>query len=116
MLRDHPRQTPIAVALLHEPALLTVTVTLELFWVLTSRAKIPVPDAVEMICQLMRLPTLEVADAKAVAWALDRAAAGADFADMLHLALSGTADSFITFDRDIARFAADAVVPVEILA
>ncbi|MBV8973235.1 MAG: hypothetical protein JO290_13200 [Sphingomonadaceae bacterium] len=62
---------------------------------------------------LLDIATLTVVEREAVAWAVTRYAAGADFADMLHLALSGEASRFATFDRDVAPYADAAVVPVE---
>ncbi len=115
LLGDDPVQTPIAERLLAEPALISPTVTLETYWVLTSRARLPAEDAAAMLEMLMTLPGLTFADAGAVRWALARAAAGADFADMLHIATSAGADSFATFDRGIARHAVDSPVPVETL-
>lgn len=61
----------------------------------------------------MSLETLTFTHAAAVEWALTRAHDGADFADMLHLALSSAADSFATFDRGMARHADASVVAVE---
>ena len=113
MLGDDPVQSPIAERLLAEPALVGLTVTLETFWVLTARARMPATSAAAMLEMLMAVPTLTFADAGAVRWALTRAAVGADFADMLHLATSVGADSFATFDRGIARCAGDSPVPVE---
>jgi predicted nucleic-acid-binding protein len=115
LLNDDPVQTPIAERLLAEPALISLTVTLETFWVLTSRARLPAAHAAAMFEMLLAIPRLTFADAGAVRWALERVAAGADFADMLHVATSAGADSFATFDHGIARHAANSPVQVETL-
>jgi predicted nucleic-acid-binding protein len=115
LLGDDPVQSPIAERLLAEPALVGLTVMLETFWVLTARARMPATRAAAMLDMLMAVPALTFADAGAVRWALERAAAGADFADMLHLATSAGADSFATFDRGIAGHENNSPVPVETL-
>ncbi|WP_311270074.1 type II toxin-antitoxin system VapC family toxin [Sphingobium sp. WCS2017Hpa-17] len=43
----------------------------------------------------------------AMHWVLDRFAAGADFADMMHLSMAGETDAFLTFDRRIEKLAGD---------
>lgn len=115
ILRDDDAQALIAVELLEMPALVTITVVQETFWVLTSHAGFSVMAAAEALRRLTGLPMITFANVEAVCWALGKAAAGADFADMLHLAQSGAADSFATFDRGIARHAGDSIPPVEIL-
>ncbi len=92
------------------------TILLELSWVLKSRGGWPHDAISAALIGLLTLPLADCRDEKQVRWALARYAEGADFADMLHLALSGTADSFATFDQGIARFADASVVPVETLA
>lgn len=115
ILRDDIAQTHIVVELLELPALVTITVVQETFWVLTSHASFSVVAAVDALRRLMALPMINFANSEAVGWALGKAAAGADFADMLHLAQSGAADSFATFDRGIARHADNTTPPVETL-
>ena len=115
LLGDDPVQSPIAERLLAEPALVGLTVTLETFWVLTARARMPAANAAAMLDMLMKVPNLIFADAGAVRWALARASAGADFADMLHVAASAGADSFATFDRGISGHVSDSAVPIETL-
>jgi predicted nucleic acid-binding protein len=44
-----------------------------------------------------------MAEPEAVMRALERHAEGLDFADALHLALAGDAESFATFDRRLLR-------------
>jgi hypothetical protein len=53
------------------------------------------------------LPTVLIEDAALVAEALDRAAAGMDFADALHLGRSGRCDGFASFDQRFIKAAVD---------
>ena len=53
------------------------------------------------------LPNVELEDAGAVADALAALERGLDFADALHLASSGGATRFVTFDRRLVRRARD---------
>jgi predicted nucleic-acid-binding protein len=80
------------------------TVLLELCWVLESNAGLPRKDVVNILATLAQSNTIILPDTTAVTWAIDRYAAGADFADMVHLA--STADSiteFVSFDRKLAQ-------------
>lgn len=103
---DHPEQSPRARALIDgEPVFVPVTVALEVEWVLRSAYGFPAAQ----VCQALRafggLPTVEMAEAQAVARALDLGAAGLDFADALHLCLSRGCTGFATFDRGMVRSA-----------
>ena len=102
--------------MLRRKSVVVPTVLLELVWVLASGAKWSRARIVAAVGDLLTIATLTVVDREAVEWAVERFATGADFADMLHLALSGEAAAFATFDQNIARFADTAVVAVETLA
>jgi predicted nucleic-acid-binding protein len=115
VLNDDPVQTPIARQLLAEPAMVLPGVFMEAYWLLSMPHRMSRSKALAALASLLDLPGLVVADRDAVRFALNKAAAGADFADMLHLALSGGADCFTTFDKAIAAHAEGAPVPVEAL-
>jgi predicted nucleic-acid-binding protein len=115
VLNDDPVQSPIARRLLAEPAIVLPSVFLEAFWLLSLPNRLSRQGAIAALSHLLDLPALHVPDRQAVQFALHRAAAGADFADMLHLALSAGADMFTTFDKGIAARADGAPVPVETL-
>jgi predicted nucleic-acid-binding protein len=82
------------------------TVILETEWVLRSIYGFSAQQIAERLGAFAGLPrvTLEAPDATATA--LDRMAAGMDFADALHLAASEQCDAFVTFDRRLGRLAA----------
>jgi predicted nucleic-acid-binding protein len=115
LLNDDPAQSPQARSILSGETLLLTTVALEAFWVLSVPKRFSRSEAANLLMKLMQLPGMVVPDREAVEFALTTAAEGADFADMLHLALSRGADMFTTFDRGIAPFADGAPVPVETL-
>ena len=115
ILADDPKQSPVADRIIAEPALVTTTVALETFWVLAEVAGLTKAKAAAALQALMKIDSLTFADAAAVAWALERAAGGGDFADMLHVATSRAADSFATFDRGVAHHAGDSGVTIETL-
>jgi len=115
VLKDDPVQTAIARRMLAEPAILLPSVFMEAYWLLSAPHRMSRPATVAALLRLLDLPTLIVPDREAVLFALGKAAAGADFADMLHLALSGGADCFASFDQGIAGHADGAPVPVETL-
>ena len=52
------------------------------------------------------LPGVSVEDAALVAKVMDWAVRGRDFADALYLAAAGECESFLTFDKRLARSAA----------
>ena len=79
-----------------------MTVLLELVWVLQSREITPAQVALGLN-MLMDLPNFKPERAGAVREALRGYAAGMDFADALHLALSAGEQRFMTFDKGFAR-------------
>lgn len=106
LARDHAAQTARADKLLHnEQILLLKTVLLETEWVLRYRYGFDRQAIVISLRALAGLPAVHVEDAPAVAQAFDLFAAGLEFADALHLASSGGADRFATFDRALATSA-----------
>ncbi len=79
-----------------------VTVMLELAWVLSARgvARDQINKALKA---LISLPQARPQHPQALRKALMWSEAGIDFADALHLALSEQADTFVSFDKALAR-------------
>ena len=101
---DHPRQTARARALVESgPVFLAKTVMLESEWVLRSGYGFGDGVIAAAFRGLLGLPNVVVEDSYAMAQALDWHEQGLDFADALHLASSGPAESFASFDRTFAR-------------
>jgi predicted nucleic acid-binding protein len=79
-----------------------VTVVLELSWVLR---KSPAPRrlVLDRLRDLLALRNVRPQNADLVFQALRWAVQGMDLADALHLALSGKAERFATFDEDLVK-------------
>lgn len=105
LLRDDPAQAAqvdalVAAGDLHIP----FAVLIETEWVLRAVYKLERQSIATLLRSLALIDGLSVPDRTGVLWACERYAKGADFADMIHLSATETAE-FVTFDRDIARFA-----------
>lgn len=112
------KQRPAAVTALSERAFVSVTVLLELDWVMRGFYQLPRRDIVRALRALAGIEHVTIEDRDAVLAALDASEAGLDFADALHVTRSARAAAFATFDRQLARRAkALALRPgVELLA
>lgn len=103
---DHPKQSPRARALIDgEPVFASVTVMLEVEWVLRSTYGYRPMEVTRAMRAFAGLPTVTVEDAASLAAALDLAAKGMDFADALHLGRSAHCDGFASFDHRFVRAA-----------
>lgn len=92
------------------------TVLLETEWVLRYSYERKPPAIREVFRKLLGYPQLQVEDRSAVLRALILYEQGLDFADALHLASSGDADRFATFDQPLAKRARSlAGIPVVVL-
>ena len=117
LLNDDPVQSPRAAQALAEPSYVSDTVLVETAWLLASRYCIGRALLAETLTDLLHLPAIAVSDPALVAWAIERFAQGADFADMMHLLSARHTDGFLSFEKDLAKVAGpDAPLPVETLA
>lgn len=73
---------------------------LEVEWVMRSVYELGVSDFLMAARHVIGLPNVETADRRSLIQALDWHEQGMDFADAFHLASSGSARRFATFDRD----------------
>lgn len=107
LLRDDPGQYRRAVAALQsdESVFIPISVLLELAWVLKAR-DVPRDEILSSLRGILALPHITVQHEEAVRAALAWVDGGIDIADALHLALSGKATRFLTFDAALARRAA----------
>ena len=116
VMQDDPVQTRVATAILSEACFVSDTVLLETAWLLSSRYRLDRADLAATLNDLLRLPLLEVSDAGLVGWAIDRFAAGADFADMMHVTAARHTGGFVSFERRLAALAGpQSPVPIETL-
>lgn len=116
--RDDPDQVRAALEIMASSRLsVTPTVLLELEWVLRFSYEAQRETIGEVLQKLLGLRHLEITRRGDVMRACEWYLAGMDFADALHLALSGEASSFATFDRKLATRAAkvEALPQVQLL-
>lgn len=101
---DDARQTATARAIIDsQVCFVTLTVTLELEWVLRSLYAAPRDKIALALESLAGLPNLRFERENDILSALDLYRAGFDFADALHHAGATGCESFVTFDRDLAK-------------
>jgi predicted nucleic-acid-binding protein len=111
------KQRPAAVAALSERSFISVTVLLELEWVLRGFYELPARDVLHVLRALASIEHITLEDRDAVLVAVDAFDKGIDFADALHMARSSRASGFATFDKRLARRAKGLALmpPVELL-
>jgi predicted nucleic-acid-binding protein len=97
------KQRPAAVAALAERSFVSVTVLLELEWVLRGFYELPRTSISRVMRALAGIEHITLEDRGAVLAALDGFDKGLDFADALHLARSARTSGFATFDRRLAK-------------
>ena len=112
------KQRPAAVAALSERSFVSVTVLLELEWVMRGFYGLSTRDVSRVLRALSSIEHITLEDRDAVLVALDAFDRGLDFADALHLARSSRASGFATFDQRRAKRAKGLrlATPVELLA
>lgn len=104
LAHDHPAQTAQAVRVIEgDGVFIAKTVLLEVERVMRSVYGLEPGHILDALTQLCGLPTVTVENPREVAFALQCAKRGLDFADALHSASIGGAESFVTFDADLIR-------------
>lgn len=99
LTNDHPEQSPWARALLEDhEVFVALTVLLETEWVLRSAYRFAPERIYAALRAFAGLPQVRIEAPDCLAQALDRAEAGLDFADALHLYAASQAEAFVTFD------------------
>ena len=97
------KQQPAAAAAMAERGFVSVTVLLEMEWVLRGFYQLPAKDVSRVLRALTGIEHITLEDRPAVLVALDAFDKGLDFADALHVARSSRAVTFATFDRKLAK-------------
>jgi predicted nucleic-acid-binding protein len=112
------KQRPAAVAALHERSFVSVTVLLELEWVMRGFYALSSRDISRVLRAIAGIEHLLLEDRDAVLTAIAAFEGGLDFADALHVARSSRTSGFATFDRRLAKRAKGLALapPVELLA
>ncbi len=96
------QQRPAAVAALAERSFVSVTVLLELEWVMRGFYELPTRDISRVLRAMASIEHITLEDRDAVLVAVDAFDNGLDFADALHLVRSSRARGFATFDQRLA--------------
>jgi predicted nucleic-acid-binding protein len=111
------RQRPAAVAALAERCFVSVTVLLELEWVMRGFYELTPRDISRVLRALASIEHITLEDRNAVLMAVEAFDKGLDFADALHLARSPRAAGFATFNQRLAKRAKALALtpPVELL-
>ena len=112
--RDDPEQARRADALLAHPTFVSLTVLLETAWVLSGRPyNFDRATRAGMLYGIVETESITVASDEGVRWAIERFAAGADFADMIHMVAAKGATRFVSFENELEQEAGiDAPLPV----
>lgn len=116
--RDDPAQAQRAATLMKKNDLwLSKTVVLETEWVLRYTYEYDAASINRALSTLVGLGNLTMEDAAGVEHALEHHRRGMDFADALHLASSGEATRFATFDKRLAKSATQVTgaIPIDLL-
>jgi predicted nucleic-acid-binding protein len=115
LTNDHPEQSAVAQELFRNDFVISSSVLMESEWVLRSVFRWNRGRIAAAFRDILDLPACLSAPPE-INWVLERFAAGADFADMIHLCAAEGASAFATFDSDIARIVgAAAPLPIETL-
>jgi predicted nucleic-acid-binding protein len=113
---DEPRQTARARKLFDtQIVFVSRTVLLEAEWVLRRLYRLHHGAVIDALGALVSLANVRCEDEPIVQKALSWSREGFDFADALHVAASGAAEAFATFDRGLIKAAAsiEAGMPVK---
>jgi predicted nucleic-acid-binding protein len=113
IVQDDPAQEERAKAFCRLGVSVSLTVSMEMEWVLRSRYKLHREAIIQSFHVLIATSDCHFENLESLKWGLMRYRQGADFADMIHLASSQGAEGFGSFDRSLARDAGDsAPVPI----
>jgi predicted nucleic-acid-binding protein len=117
LTRDEPAQALRARTLIETgPTFVPRTVVLETEWVLRTIYRFERNAIAAGLTRLLGLPGMDIEDRPTVTRALDWSRQGLDFADALHLASSGRAEAFATFDRALRRRARAVTGAIRVVA
>ena len=107
ILGDDPEQGRRATVVMAQPCYVALTVLLETAWLLSSRYRMDRETLAATLTDVIMLPTVTIDDPESIGWAIERFAAGADVADMIHIVASRQADAFVSLDEKLAQRAGD---------
>lgn len=103
ILVDDAVQTPIAEEIVRKRVRVSLTVLLELGWLLGSRAGKSRAEVNLALLKLLENEAIHIEDAAEVHAALELYRRGADLADVIHLVAARGSEAFVTFDKSVPR-------------
>jgi len=114
--REAKKQRPAAIAAMSGAVFVSISVILELEWVMRGFYALPRKDIQRVFESLCGLENVQIEDRAVVLGALNAYGHGLDFADALHLARADFCSAFLSFDQRLKKRAAAAnlLPPVEI--
>jgi len=116
LTNDHPGQTAVAQRLFQQDFIISSSVFMETEWVLRSVYRWDRLRIAGAFRAILDLPAF-VSAPPDITWVVERFAAGADFADMIHVTAAHGASVFATFDSGIAGIVdTEAPITIETLA
>jgi predicted nucleic-acid-binding protein len=115
IVNDDPDQSSIAIRQLEIGGFVSLTVILELAWVLKSNFRYSRALLADTLDDLCRHPGLVLASEARIKWAAERLRAGADIGDLIHLIASEGLEAFVTFDDMVKKVGADCPIQIELL-
>lgn len=118
LARDDDNQLEIAENLIGSPFLVLPTVILEAVWVLQTTYRLSRGELVLKLNDFLGNTNAILVSADALKQAVQSYGSGGDFGDMLHLALAAeaNAESFATFDQQLAKAGGHSAISIETLA
>ena len=106
IVEDDEAQAAAARTIFGSSCSISATVLLETGWVLASRFRWNREEIADVLTRVLDMPNV-VAESESIGWAIERYRVGGDLADMIHVAVAGTCDRFVTFDAAIAKHVGD---------
>lgn len=104
LVDDHSEQAVLAAKLAERFQLIALpTVMLEMEWVLRSRFHVERAKIVELLRRVTDFEVFQVVKRLQIRRAIDCLENGMDFADAMHVCFTTEGETFVTFDRDLAR-------------
>ncbi len=101
ILVDDPIQTPIAEDIVRRGVRVSLTVLLELGWLLGSRGGMPKAEVNRALLKLLDNEAIHVEGDAKVRVALELYRKGADLSDVFHLVAARGTEAFVTFDKGV---------------
>jgi predicted nucleic-acid-binding protein len=113
--RDDPAQLDAADAVMSTPVLIPLTVLVELAWTLQGKTfRMTRAEFAEIAGRMLAIGNITIPSEDGVRWAIERFAAGADFANMIHIVAARGAVAFVSFESRLSKLAGTASpMPIE---